>query len=209
MICRPRGLGRAHLIGVNILEVHGTDPFGIPAYDPDRVHPGPSEVAGVGADPRMDSSIPSRAAWTSSSISIAVPTWGCSTGRTPSAEIRPRQHRAVDNPCQDRGVGAGADRGELHPDPAHVGGDEDLGVAQLGLHGRVPLGILDDLVGGDLVESGGVITWSGTSPSASRARYCEGVSPAGGWASMALNGVVAISEKAWRRTGTESRIPWR
>jgi hypothetical protein len=65
----------------------------------------------------------------------------------------------VNNPGQDRGVGAGPDRGALHPDPAHVGGDEDLGVAQLGLHGRVPLGILDDLVGGDLVESGGVIAW--------------------------------------------------
>ena len=86
------------------------------------------------------------------------PDVGVQHRRTPSAVIAaaaaPRPSITLG---QDRGVGVGADRGALHPDPADVGGDEDLGVAQLGLHGRVPLGILDDLVGGDLVESGGVI----------------------------------------------------
>jgi hypothetical protein len=52
MIGRTRGLGRAHLIGVNILEVHGTDTIGIPAHDPNRVHTGPGQMTGVGAKPQ-------------------------------------------------------------------------------------------------------------------------------------------------------------
>ena len=159
MVGSASGLGRARLIGMNIFEVHGTDTLGIPAHDLNRVHACPSQVAGVRAETE-DGLID--AAKDSVDLvldldrgrDVRVQHGSNALGR----DGRRRSTEAVDNLREHGRIGAGPDRWKLRPDPAEARGNENLGIAQFRLHGRMPPGALGDLLHGLLMKKGGVIS---------------------------------------------------
>ena len=115
---------------------------------------------------------------------------------------------AIDDFRQDRRVSIRTDRWMFHADSVHIGGKEDLCIAELRLNSRVPFGALSDLIQRSVTERRCKVSGRRHEPIiGKKSTVLGGYKSAGGSAWIALNGVLAISEKAWRRTGTERSNP--
>jgi hypothetical protein len=96
----------------------------------------------------------------------------------------------------------------LPPFSGEPRGNEDLGVAELGLKAGVPFGCLHNVLGCLSVKVCGEVTRRVVKAVVGDSwRYSAAFMPAGGSALIARKGVVAISLKAVRSTGSERSNP--
>ena len=148
MVVGAGRVGSLGLVEVDVLQMHGCDAVGVVTHQGDRIHSGPAQVPGIGpeaedgggdavedgADLGFDFDPAADVGVQAGPDALGGDGFGC-------------RSEAVDDSGERRWVLPGSDGGLGDPQLGEIVGDEDLGVAERGLYGGVPLGGFDDLGG--------------------------------------------------------------